>query len=207
MRSVRLIWRRRWTEFRPAESGRSESGWFDFVTPPVETIRSHDVHQQSSRHRVVNRISKIDYHHPWCHWTRVAIRVDLFESGWRSIQSGVSGWMARCWNDGLPSMVVSGLQSCVNLSKTFLHRFSFIYYVTQSPLFGSKWLFLTMAEKLGFLGGSSFIRSEISQRGAWRWDPIYVFLLHSFLFEPWWLVQYLDPSFSKRGSQRHLTSF
>jgi hypothetical protein len=48
-------------------------------------------------------------------------------------------------------MVVSGLQTCVTLSKTFLHRRSFIYYVTQSPIFSSKWLFLMMAEKLGFL--------------------------------------------------------
>lgn len=72
-------------------------------------------------------------------------------------------WVDRCWNDGLPSMVVSGLQSCVNPSKTFLYRFSLIDYISQSPLFCSKWLLLMVAEQLGLLETRRLLVHSISR--------------------------------------------
>jgi hypothetical protein len=60
-------------------------------------------------------------------------------------------------------MVVSGLQSFVNPSKTFLYRFPLIDYISQSPLFCSKWLLLMVAEQLGLLERRRLLVHSISR--------------------------------------------
>jgi hypothetical protein len=125
-------------------------------------------------------------------------------------------WVDRCWNDGLPSMVVSGLQSCVNPGKSFLYRFPLIDYISQSPLFCSKWLLLMVAEQLGLLEMRRLLVHSISAEGhegeiqyaslfcvpissnhgdlcdTWISVSLYIHVTNntqaiSLLFQPWWM--------------------